>query len=69
MTVIRSLKEKRDQGDDGSGEWLSEGKLRTRVNCIGKLIIQVKLSRFVTGKGWKYEWVDAKSHHVTLSDE
>ena len=69
MTIIKSVSEKRDRNDDGSDEWLSSGKLRYRMNCLGKLIIQVKLERFVAGKGWKYEWVDAKAHHVTLTEE
>ena len=69
MTIIKSRAEPRDNNDDGSGEWLSTGKLRYRVNCLGKLIIQVKLERFVSGRGWKYEWVDAKAHHITMIDE
>ncbi len=69
VTVIKARPEERDRNDDGSGAWLSSGKLSYRVNCLGKLIIQVKMERFVTGKGWKFEWVDAKAHHITLADE
>lgn len=65
--MIKAVPEERGRGDDGSDESLNtSGQLRYRVNCIGKLVIQVRLERFKVGKGWKYEWVDAKAHHVTL---
>jgi hypothetical protein len=70
MTIIKAVPEERGRGDDGSEESLnSEGKLRYRTNCLGKLIIQVRLDRFIFGKGWRSEWVDAKSHHIRLVDE
>jgi len=48
-----------------TNEPVSLGKLRYRTNCIGKLIIQVKVKHHRLGS----EWIDAKSHHVKLTDD
>ena len=68
MTIIKARHEDRDNQDETTPV-VAEGKLRYRVNCLGKLIIQVKEERFISGKGWRRNWIDAKPHHVIMIDE
>jgi len=44
---------------------VSLGQLRYRTNCIGKLVIQVKVKHHRLGS----EWIDAKAHHITLTED
>ncbi len=48
-----------------SNEPVSLGQIRYRTNCVGKLVIQVKVKHHRLGS----EWIDAKSHHVTLTED
>jgi len=66
--IIKAIVETRERNEDESTP-IGAGKLRYRTNCLGKLIIQVKIEKFVLGKGWKNEWVDAKAHQVSLVDD
>ncbi len=55
-----------------TNEPTSLGQLRYRVNCLGKLIIQVKVE-YSSNKNnihrIRSEWIDAKPHHVTLTED
>lgn len=48
-----------------SNEPVSLGQIRYKINCIGKLIIQVKVKHHRLGS----EWIDAKAHHITLTED
>lgn len=48
-----------------TNEPASLGQLRYRTNCIGKLVIQVKVKHYRLGS----QWIDAKAHHVTLTED